>query len=327
MKAQPTTQTESPKMTANVILRSLQTIHRRMGYPLGKIHYKIQGIRQQLKESGSPTRYVRGIVYRIINLREGVTRRIRAGTLTKNLNPAIVGHVKELGEEGFSYFTEQIDPKLMQELNTYYDEVISKRSATATSYESHPFFFPLIRQEDLTTDNILVRFALQDSITQALTAHFGSVPYLSGIYVTESRSVETVGLLGSQQWHLDYSWWNSDQVFLWVYLTDVNSLDQGPFTFIPIPGSRKVKNDFFPRRIQDEEIEAAGLTSQIKNAFGARSTAFFINSYKCYHMGSRLAKGEKRVAYMISYTKPAKEQNLIKITTPVPEHKKLLVSR
>ena len=88
-----------------------------------------------------------------------------------------------------------------------------------------------------------------------------------------------------------------------------------------------MKNDFFPRRILDEEIEAAGLSSQVKNAFGPRSTTFFINSYKCYHMGSRLAQGEKRVAYMISYTKPAKEQNSVKVTTPVPEHKKLLVCR
>jgi hypothetical protein len=139
--------------------------------------------------------------------------------------------------------------------------------------------------------------------------------------------IEEKSLLASQQWHLDYSAVGDDQVSVWVYLTDVNSIAQGPLTYIPIPGSRKVKNDIFPRRIKDEEIEAAGLASEVEYALGPRSTVFLVNTHKCYHMGSRLEEGERRVVCIFSYAKSASEKNFVKIAAPVPESKKLLICR
>jgi hypothetical protein len=307
----------------------LKKIHERLGYPLGKVQYKTQMIMEKLQESGSPLRHVRRIAYKTMNPGEILRRKMHARNFTRNLKPGIAACARELGEKGFTYFTEEVDPQLLQELNTYYDDVISKRSATAKPQPTHPFFFSLSNPEEHTTDNVLVRFALQDSILQAVTAYFGCVPLISGIHVTESRSVtiDSERMRASQQWHMDYSAGGDDEVSVWVHMTDVNSLEQGPFTYIPIPGSRKVKNDFFPRRIRDEEIVGAGLAGEVKHAFGPRSTVFIMNSLKIYHMGSRLAPGNKRVVCIFTYVKPGKYKDFVKITTPVPQSKRMLICR
>lgn len=310
-------------------MQFLKGVHGRLGYPLGKIHYKTQMILEKLKESGTPLRHVRRIAYKTMNPGEIWRRRMLARDFTRNLKPSIAARARELGEKGFTYFTDEVDPQLSQELIAYYDDVISKRSAMAKSSPTHPFFFNLSIPEEFTTDNVLVRFALQDSILQAVTAYFGCVPVLSGIHVTESRSVtiDSERKRASQQWHMDYSAGGDDEVSVWVHMTDVNSLDHGPFTYIPISESRKVKNDFFPRRIRDEEIVNAGLANEVKHAFGPRSTVFIMNSLKIYHMGSRLAPGNKRVVYYFTYAKSGKYRDFVKITTPVSQSKRMLICR
>jgi hypothetical protein len=309
--------------------RLAKDLHRRMGYPLGKVHYKVQTLVQNCKGYGSPMRHVRRVSYKARNLKDVMTRKAAARDLTRGLNPAIAGRVKEFRENGFTYITDLVDPKLTAELLQFHGEVLEKRSETAKSLSSHPFFFPLSQPEDFTTDNILVRFAMQDSILQAISAYFGSLPFLDVINVLESRSAKITkkSQLASQQWHLDYSCVGDDVVSLWVYLTDVNTTAQGPLTYIPIPGSRKVKNDLFPRRIEDEEIEGAGLTPEVKQVFGPRATVFLINTHKCYHMGSRLQEGERRVACIFAFAKSREEENFIKLTSPVEKEKELVICR
>lgn len=304
-------------------------LHKTLGYPFGKIHYRMTLLGGALAHHNSPLRHVRKYYNRGRHLKEVLERRRNARNFIGNLAPGIAHRAEEFRKNGFTYFTEQIDPQLLAELMRYYDEVISKRSATATAPEHHPFFFPLTDDKDFTTDNILVRFALQDSVIQAVTAFFGCVPFLSGIYINESRHVKIKkkSQLASQQWHLDFSASGDELVSLWVYLTPVESLDQGPFTYLPTPASRKVKSGIFPRRVEDEEIEAAGLGEQIEHAMGPRSTTFFVDTLRCYHMGSRVAPGEKRVACMFTYAKPATEQSFVKVTDAIPENKRLVLCR
>lgn len=310
-------------------IRLAKDLHRRMGYPLGKLHGKVQRLAENLGGYGSPMRHVRRLAFKARNLGEVMERKRSARNFTRDLKPALAQHAEEFRRNGFSYFTDQIDPQLLAELMKYYDETVTKRSEAAKAVATHPFFFPLDDPNDLATDNILVRFALQDSILQAVTAYYGSVPILKRINIVESRSVEVVSkkLRASRQWHLDYAQGGDDMVSIWVYLTDVKSTAQGPLTYIPIPGSRKVKNGIFPGRIEDEQIVADGLADQIKPILGPRSTVFLINTHKCYHMGSRLEEGERRVVCSIDYAKGQDIENFVKITTPLPESKKMLICR
>lgn len=300
-----------------------------MGYPIGKAHYRVQMLVNDFKGYGSPMRHVRRIAYKVRNLGDVMKRERSARSFTQDLKPAIAARVRELQTRGFTYFTEEIDPRLLGELGKFYDEVLTKRSEVATPSPTHPFFFSLVQPEDYTTDHILIRFALQDSIVRAVSAYFGSIPFLNTMGLQESRHVkiESKKMRASQQWHLDYTAGGGEAVSVWVYFTDVLTVDQGPLTFLPIPASRKVKNSFFPGRIEDEEIEAFGLTDQVEPILGPRLTVFLISTHKCYHMGSRVKQGEKRVVGIFPYYQAADADNFVKITTPVTETQKMLICR
>lgn len=155
---------------------------------------------------------------------------------------------------------------------------------------------------DLRSDSTFVRFALQPSILRVASAYFGGkVPYLSGVQLLLSHGSDNVHWEQSQLWHRDYS--DSRILKLWVYLTDVTGEKNGPFTYLPADASNKVKNDFFfPGRISDEAMETSGQASKAQKVFGARLTSFYIDTARCYHLGSRLKLGEHRLAYIAAFT-------------------------
>jgi hypothetical protein len=308
-------------------IRLAKDLHRKMGYPLGKVHSRVQTEVANWKGNGSPMRHVRKVAFKVRNLSEVMARRKSAQTLTQDLKPSIAERVHELKNNGFTYFTEEVDPQLLAEFSKFYEEVLTKRSAAAVASPSHPFFFQLIEPEDYTTDHILMRFALQDSIVKVVSAYFGSVPFMNTIAISESRKVkiEKKKMRASQQWHLDYTRGGDEAVSIWVYFTDVLTTDQGPLTILPIPASKKVKNTFFPGRIEDEQIENTDLKNYIQPILGPRLTVFLVNTHKCYHMGSRLEEGQKRVAVIIPYLKAADAETFVKITTPVTDTQKLLI--
>ncbi|MEI9897786.1 MAG: hypothetical protein WDN28_28995 [Chthoniobacter sp.] len=304
-------------------------LHRKMGYPLGKVHYRMQLVANGFKGYGSPIRHVRRVAYKVRNLEDVMARRKAARGVTQDLPPGIATRVRELREKGFAYFTEQVDPQLLAELGKFYDEVLTRRSAVATPSPTHPFFFSLIEPEDYATDHIMMRFAMQKSILQAVSAYFGSVPLLNPVGIQESRPVKIVSkkMRASQQWHLDYTAGGDEAVSVWVYFTDVNSVDQGPLTYLPIAATRKVKNTFFPGRIEDEQIEEFGLTKDVEPILGSRLTVFLISTHKCYHMGSRVKEGNKRVVGIFPFYKAADVDDFVKITSPVDETQKMLICR
>ena len=303
-------------------------LHRRMGYPLGKAHYRMQMLVNDINGYGGPMRHVRKIAYKVKNLGDVMTRRKAAQEYTKDLKPSIAARVKELRKNGFAYFTEEVDPQLLAELKSFYDEVLTERSKVATASPSHPFFFSLMDDADYKTDHILLRFVLQESIIKAVSAHFGSVPFLNPMGIQESRHVkiEKKALRASQQWHLDYTTGGDEAVSVWVYFTDVPTVAQGPLTILPVAASRRVKNTFFPGRIEDEQIEQSELAKEVTPIFGPKMTVFLVSTHRCYHMGSRVHEGEKRVVGIFPFYKAADIDEFIKVTTPLPDLQKMVVS-
>ncbi|HEX8296724.1 MAG TPA: hypothetical protein VF593_10510, partial [Chthoniobacteraceae bacterium] len=83
--------------------------------------------------------------------------------------------------------------------------------------------------------------------------------------------------------------------------SDVTEQKHGPFTYLPLEPSRQVPNGFFPGRVTDEEMSASGLAPEVQAVYGKRLTCFSIDTARCYHMGSRLALGEKRIAYLATF--------------------------
>jgi len=305
-----------------------RNLHQRMGSPLGKLHSTVERRWNDFNGIAGPMRHVRRTSFQARHLPEVIERKKQAQKFIRQ-KPEISACAREYRQQGLTFITDHVDPQLMAELQKFYDEVITERSKTAVGSPTHPFFFSLEDSADFTTDHILVRFALQDSVVQAVTECFGSVPILTGISINESRYVklETKKQRASQQWHLDYDYNGSEFIAVWVYLTPVPTVAQGPLTIIPADISRQARHKLHLGRIQDEEIEAAGLADQIKPVLGPQGTVFLVSTGECYHMGSRCHPGEKRVMCQFVFSKSGDHKNFIKITAPVEEDKKLLICR
>ena len=285
----------------------------------------LRRFRAKLKAPGSPVRHLRRAAHRALHPIQR-RERVQAGRrLEEKLSPELAATVEELRRVGVASFNAHLDPALLAELDTYYREVIAPRAETAEGSKSHRHFFDLNRPEDWSADNILVRFAMQDSVLAAAAAYLQTAPFFQIVKVLESRGIKQDKWESSQLWHLDYA--DSRAVWLWVYLTDVNTPDDGPYTYLPVEPSKQVNNDFFPRRIRDEEIEETDLKQKVQQVMGPRLTAFLVDSTSIYHMGSRLPLGRRRCIYSASFIDPIHQHTVIKATAPLAGDRRLILAR
>lgn len=270
----------------------------------------IRNFKRQLSAPGSPVRHLRRAAYKAKNAARVKEREEYGRKLTEGMTPELAKTVQELRDQGTANFNAHLDPALLAELDAHYQKEIAPRSEAAAGLKTHPFFFELTNDADNRTDNILVRFALQEKVLAAVSAYLGSAPFFQRTKVLESRGIPQEKFEASQLWHLDYA--DSRAVWLWVYLTDVQKVEDGPYTYLPVSASRRVKNSFFPRRIMDEEIDNSDLKQDVRQITGPRLTAFLVDSTSIYHMGSRLAPGHKRCIYMASFVDPVNHKIVVR---------------
>ena len=74
-----------------------------------------------------------------------MTRRKSAQTLTQDLKPSIAERVHELKNNGFTYFTEEIDPQLLAEFSKFYEEVLNEAECRGGRFSVAPIFLSVAR--------------------------------------------------------------------------------------------------------------------------------------------------------------------------------------
>ncbi len=216
-----------------------------------------------------------------------------ASDLPENLKPV----VSELKATGYADGNGEIDPALLAELTAAAD---ARLNEGVDGPKLRTFFTQLTDQKDMNLDSIYVRFALQPAVQKLVCSYFNNtVPYLCNVALLLSTGTEGDTWSQSQLWHLDYN--DSLTLKLWVYLTDVTDVENGPFTYIPAEPSRKVPNTFFPGRVADETMEKAGLNASFCLVYGPKQKVFYIDTARCYHLGSRLKPGQHRLAYIATF--------------------------
>ena len=190
-----------------------------------------------------------------------------------------------------------MDAALLAELDRFCEEKLAQNpdlQGKMTVYWAN-----LNGPADRTVDSILVRFALQEPVLKLASAYFGQVPYLADVEIFVSLSTGKPQWETSQLWHRDYA--DHKTIKFWVYLSDAVTKEDGPFTYVPALPSRKIKNTFFPDRVKDETIAECVAPYEVKEVYGKRGTAFYVDTSVCYHYGSRLADGHRRVAYVATF--------------------------
>lgn len=181
------------------------------------------------------------------------------------------------------------------------------------------FWESLLRDEDLRSDSPFVRAALQKPVLRIIGQYLGQTPYLTSLELVQSRADEG-GWKVSQLWHRDFN--DARMAKLFVYLSDVATTAQGPFTYIPGNVCDRPRDPLFPIHKSDQLMERLGGVSHHQEILGAAGTSFLIDTARCYHKGSRILDGGSRLAYIATYTTFATYQpydNRIEVVGPLDE--------
>jgi hypothetical protein len=155
----------------------------------------------------------------------------------------------------------------------------------------------------------------------------GELPYLAGINAHLAHGTHNEGWKASQLWHRDYD--DRKMIKLFVYCSDVRDENDGAFTFLPKKISKNIRNSFYPQRISDETMAKLGYLQHQTKIQGPSGTVFYIDTRCCYHLGSRVAMGHSRIAFIINYVTYATPQpfhNGIRFAHPLTEEEKLVLA-
>lgn len=210
---------------------------------------------------------------------------------------------QQINQEGYAIVTEAIDPVVLARLETSTAELYERAKSRAVKQDSsHKDFWTRLLDEEmhdgrLSTDNPFAAFALQPAVLSILSRAYGELPHLDYVLLTLSRDTGK-GLSFSQLWHRDHD--DTRVIKLFVYLTEVASLDDGPLTFIPGPASDRFG---FSLRSQtpDDVVNGRVTPAEIQSLVRPRLSVFMVETTRCLHMGSRLSPGHERLLYTATF--------------------------
>lgn len=182
--------------------------------------------------------------------------------------------------------------------------------------------------EAMTTKHPLVEVSLHEPLLQIIAKYLGQAPFLQYTLLTNSVP-STEPLKSSQLWHHDHD--SNNMLKFFIYLSDVNDDDDGPFTLLPRSESEKIENSFFTRHLTDQEVAQYCDMTKIMKMTGKKWSTFICDTSRCYHMGSRLAMGHQRILSTSLYIAlpcpfPGVEDREIKVATKLSELQDLAIN-
>lgn len=255
---------------------------------------------------------------------------IRLREAKKIYNPIHFDNVSKLETVGLIDASKLMNQKLLIQLDNEINKIMNNDFKNLESERTTKSFWKqLINKADLKSSSLFAKFALQEEIVSIASMYFGSVPYLHSINLFVSNpDFDQTKWEKSQLWHRDYA--DSKCLKLWTYFNDVLDDKNGPFTYIPANAKSINKIPRFPTHKKDKVFEKAGLLKFKKKQYGEKFSSFLIDTFSCWHQGSRLKKNGLRIGLVATYiSDPAfyKYDNLIKIDSDLSEIDSLILTR
>lgn len=228
--------------------------------------------------------------------------------LARNLGVSAVAQEKaeRLRRDGYVMLTDIVEESLLAAFDSASSEKLAHVDSIAEHQESahKQFWLRLLDSEVVSgafdADNIFVKFATQPKFIELLCAYMGRTPQLMDVLLTYSRPSDAK-LSYSQLWHRDHD--DVQTVKIFVYLTDVPGVEQGPFTFLPGPASDRVGFQL-KSHMDDEYFHSRASRNEVVELRAPRLTVFACETSRCYHMGSRVQPGAFRLLYTATFIKP-----------------------
>jgi hypothetical protein len=159
--------------------------------------------------------------------------------------------------------------------------------------------------DDLPLDSPYMRLVLDETVVAPVASYLGMVPVLHAIDLWYSFH-RAEAPVRSQRWHLDSG--DTTQVKVWVHCSDVDEAS-GPLTVIDAATSDEVAErlayDFGEgHRVADDQVEELAGPA-VTRLEGAAGTVHFVDTSRCFHMGSRVAPGgTPRRVFVAQYLTP-----------------------
>lgn len=167
--------------------------------------------------------------------------------------------------------------------------------------KKNDFLIPLLTPEELKRDSEIVKLATSDKILASVGGYFGFLPILTYINVWFSPN-KMEDLDGSQFFHLDHE--DFSQLKVLMFIDDVDE-GSGPMNVISAESSLKIQKKFDYRMTNEKKSmpDSAFDESKVKMMTGGRGDVLFVDTSRCFHMGSR--KGKKpRILLAMQYLTP-----------------------
>jgi hypothetical protein len=214
---------------------------------------------------------------------------------------------RRLAEDGYVDVTSIVDRGLAEAVAAVSDDKVSRLNGLKGKQQlGHKSFWVSLLDEDLVngafaTDHPFVRYALQPSVLRILGDFMHDLPQLSDVLLTLSQPSGDKPLSYSQLWHLDHD--DKRVCKLFIYLTDVRDIKDGPLTFIPAPSSKSFRNTI-KSHMSDDKVFSKVDRSAVKEIVAPRLSSFIVNTARCLHMGSRIQSDRTRLLYTATYIQP-----------------------
>lgn len=294
--------------------------------PLSKVADRINWMLMR-----SPYRFVRKSLARASNL--AAVQQRRAIFADIQLDEAQRRAVASLRERGYASAEGIVDHL---RLEAAYARAIAKTRDEGVKEQSRlnqgKDFWERLLDEDLVEDgrqpasSPFVQIAIDERVLSVASSYLRDAPLLDYIYLLHSTH-RPGPLKVSQLWHKDYD--DTRVLKLFVYFTDCERDEDGPFTFIPADISSKIPFALHSHRT-DNELGIESLSAPPVAMKAPRLTAFFVDTSRCYHMGSRVAPGHERLLFMGTYTTFPKfngrPTNRFALDTPLSDRQRMALT-
>ena len=252
----------------------------------------------------SPLRKFIKSMIRVANIGALRERTALARGLPKS--PELDDVVNQLKVDGYCILTDLVDKQLLHAMASSATDKLAKAESIAQhqSQVSKSFWIRLLDEEmadgKIRISSPFIRFAMQLVVMQIVSRVLGQIPRLDYVLLTLSRYTPKT-FEKSQLWHLDND--DVNVIKLFVYLTDVKDLGDGPFTFIPASASGSLGYSLRSHRSDEEVFNSGRITaSDVKSLTSPALCVFMVDTARCLHMGSRLVEGHKRLLYTATFT-------------------------
>ncbi len=196
--------------------------------------------------------------------------------------PTALGRTKE-GEQLDTVGHAQ-GPRVPADLIEAIRELYAPRIAEVKpTHGGHPFT-NLIRAEDMTADNPIVRFAFSPEVLDRAHDYFGGRFLLDSLQLLYSWPTEGP-LRESQMWHKDYG--DTKSLHCVAYVNDVTAPEHGPFGFVDRVDTQRIAAYPIIRRIPDDKFARELGDGTHRTFYGEAGESVWIDAANCYHYGSR----------------------------------------